>query len=104
MSGEDDVIMVNNNYKSALETARATCRDPAAELADALTAAKQAMADGAWTGPMGEDFAGELDSWKTKLNDAGPAAISALDTAIAAQPDRVPSTAWQVRWQNMGPR
>lgn len=104
MGGGDEVVMVNNNYKSALRAARATCREPASDLERALTAAERAMQNGAWGGPKGEDFAGELKTYKTKLNDAGPQAIADLDTAIAAQPERVESTAWQVNWQRMGPR
>ncbi|WP_022923423.1 hypothetical protein [Serinicoccus marinus] len=107
MAGDDEVVMVNNTYKDALESARSSSVDPAARLEDALSAARRAMDSGAWEGPMGEDFSGELDTYRTKLNDAGPAAIDALDAldaAIVAQPERVTSTAWQVRWQRMGPR
>lgn len=104
MAGDDEVVMVNNTYKDALESARSSSVDPAARLKDALSAARRAMDSGAWEGPMGEDFSGELDTYRTKLNDAGPAAIDAFDAAIAAQPERVPSTAWQVRWQRMGLR
>lgn len=104
MSGDDDVVMVNNNYRTALESARSTCLAPAARLESALGMARTAMSSGAWGGPKGEDFSGELDRYRTQLNDAGPAAIDALDRAISAQPDQVPSTAWQVRWHQMGPR
>lgn len=104
MSGDDDVVMVDNTYKSALEGARSTCLSPAARLESALGVARTAMSSGAWGGPKGEDFSGELDRYRRKLNDAGPDAISAFDSAISAQPERVPSTAWQVRWHQMAPR
>lgn len=53
---------------------------------------------------MGEDFSGELDTYRSKLTDAGPEALDDFDRVIAGQPERVESTAWQVRWQRMGPR
>lgn len=104
MGSGDEVVMVNNNYKTALRSARTTCRQPASDLEDALTAAERAMQNGAWGGPKGEDFAGELKGYKQKLNAAGPDAIADLDAAIAGQPERVESTAWQVHWHRMGPR
>lgn len=104
MSGGDDVVMVNNSYKTALQSARTSCVGPAGALEKALTAAQAAVQEGAWGGPKGEDFAGELTSHKKTLNDAGPAALADLDSAINAQPDRVESTAWQVRWHQMAPR
>lgn len=104
MSGDDDVVMVNNTYRTSLESARATCVGPAGRLETALDAARTAMSSGAWGGPKGEDFSGELDRYRRQLNDAGPEAIDALDRAINAQPHQVPSTAWQVRWHQMGPR
>lgn len=104
MGGGDEIVMVNNNYKTALESARSASTSAANDLETALRAALQAVEAGAWGGPMGEDFAGELRDHKTRLNDAGPEAISTFDTAITAQPERVESTAWQVRWHSMGPR
>jgi|GEM_PF-5707666 len=53
---------------------------------------------------MGEDFAGELRDRRRTLKDAGPQALADLDTAIAAQPDRVPEDAWQVHWHRLSPR
>jgi hypothetical protein len=104
MGDEDDVVMVNNSYRSALESARSACVGPASDLEDALTRARRAMNAGAWEGPMGTDFSGELDAYRGKLNDAGPEALSSFDRAIAGQPHRVPSDAWQVRWRNLAPR
>ena len=101
MGDEDDVVMVNNNYRSALESARSGCVAAAADLEDALTRARRAMNAGAWQGPMGTDFSGELDTYRARLNEAGPDALAAFDRAIAGQPHRVPSTAWQVRWRNL---
>lgn len=101
MAGDDDVVMVHNTYKDALESARSSSVGPAARLEDALSAARRAMNAGAWQGPMGEDFSGELDTYRRRLNEAGPDALDAFDDAIARQPERVPSTAWQVRWQRM---
>lgn len=103
MSGEDDVAMVPNNYKHALRTARSGCVGPAAALEGMLTRARRAMDAGAWQGPMGEDFSGELDRYRRSLNGAGPDVISTLDTAIGAQPETIPSNAWQVRWQQNAP-
>ena len=62
------------------------------------------MNDGAWEGPKGTDFSGELDTYRTKLNNAGPDALADFDTAINGQPDMVPEDAWQVHWHRMGPR
>lgn len=104
MGGGDEIVMVNNTYKSALRSARASCLGPAADLETALAAAERAVRDGAWGGPRGEDFAGELNRYRRQLNEAGPQAVADLDTAIAGQPDRVESTAWQVSWHRMGPR
>lgn len=104
MSGEDEVVMVDNTYKDAVRSARAACVGPASRLEDALRAARRAMNSGAWQGPMGEDFSGELDTYRSKLTDAGPEALDDFDRVIAGQPERVESTAWQVRWQRMGPR
>lgn len=104
MSGGDDVVMVNNSYKSALQTARSGCVGAAGDLEQALTAAQTAVEAGAWGGPKGEDFAGELKSHKKTLNESGPAALADFDAAINAQPDKVESTAWQVRWHQMAPR
>lgn len=101
---DDEVTMVTNTYKNALRSARSACAGPAADLERALSAARVAMDSGAWQGPMGQDFSGELDHHRAVLNDAGPAAMATLDAAIAAQPETVPSTAWQVRWQRSGPR
>lgn len=104
MAGGDEIVMVNNNYKSALQDARSASVGAAYDLETALRAAQRAVEDGAWGGPMGEDFAGELADYRRLLNNAGPEAIAAFDSAIAAQPDRVESTAWQVNWYSMGPR
>lgn len=104
MAGGDEIVMVNNNYKTALESARSASQGAADDLGTALCAAQRAVEAGAWGGPMGEDFAGELARYRTMLNDAGPEAIDTFDAAIAGQPDRVESTAWQVRWHSSGPR
>lgn len=104
MGDEDDVVMVNNNYKTALENARSACVSAASDLEDALTKARTAMDSGAWEGPKGTDFSGELDTYRSKLNGAGPAALKDFDTAISGQPDTVPEGSWQVRWHSMGPR
>ena len=102
--GDDEVVMVNNSYKSALERARSAVVGPSGDLEDALAAAIRAVEAGAWEGPMGEDFAGELRDRRRTLNDAGPEALADLDSAIAAQPDRVPEDAWQVHWHRLSPR
>lgn len=104
MSGEDDITMVPNSYKNALRTARSGCAGPAASLEAVLTRARRAMDSGAWQGPMGADFSGELDRYRRSLNEAGPDVLSTLDTAIGFQPEAVPNTAWQVRWQQNAPR
>ncbi|WP_298889843.1 hypothetical protein [uncultured Serinicoccus sp.] len=104
MAGDDEVVMVNNTYKDAVRSARSACVSPAARLEDALRAARRAMDAGAWQGPMGEDFSGELNTYRSRLNEAGPAALDDFDRVISGQPERVPSTAWQVRWQRMGLR
>lgn len=104
MAGGDEIVMVNNNYKTALQGARSASYGAAGDLETALRAAQRAVEAGAWGGPMGEDFAGELARYRTVLNEAGPEAIATFDAAIAGQPDRVESTAWQVRWHSSGPR
>lgn len=43
MSGEDEVVMVDNTYKDAVRSARAACVGPASRLEDALRAARRAM-------------------------------------------------------------
>ena len=101
MAGDDEVVMVNNTYKDALESARSSSVDPAARLEDALSAARRAMDSGAWEGPMGEDFSGELDTYRTKLTTRGrrPSTPSTRrsppsSSACPRQPGRCAGSAW----------
>lgn len=101
--GDDEIVMVNNNYRSAIASARTASMSPASRLEDALASARTALESGAWTGAGADDFGADLAGHRSALNAAGPAALETFDDALAAQPLQVPRGSWQVNWNRMGP-
>ncbi|PZU42012.1 MAG: hypothetical protein DI571_12070 [Arsenicicoccus sp.] len=101
MAGEDEVTMVPNAYKNALETARTRSMSPADDIKEALDKADRAMSAGCWVSTTADDFGSALSEHKRTLGTVRDKVIEDFDDAIAGQPERVESTAWQTRWQKM---
>lgn len=105
MAGDDDeVTMVANPYRAAVQRARQSSLAPAGRLAQALRQARTAMDNGAWIGGRADAFAAELDGHRGVVTGAGPEALAEFDAALARLPQIVESDSWYVRWQRMGPR
>lgn len=102
MSGEDEVTMVPNPYRRALEAARGRAAPRAGEIKRALDAAHRAFAAGCWVSTTADDFGAALAARRTSLAAVRDDVLAELDGAIAGQPEMVESTAWQVRWRNLG--
>ena len=101
MAGDDEVTMVPNPYRTALEQARNRSVDPAGDIKEALDKADRAMSSGCWVSTTADDFGAALAEHKRTLGRVRDDAIQDFDDAVAGQPERVESTAWQTRWQKM---
>lgn len=98
---DDEVVMVNNSYRSAIVQARGTAVGPAGRLETAFSAAARALEAGAWTGSGGDAFAADLTGHRSTLTAAGPDALQTFDEALDREDPQVPEGAWQTRWHNM---
>lgn len=104
MAGEDEVTMVNNNYRSALVRARSTAVPRAREIKEALDKANTAFSAGCWLSTTADDFGAALATHRSSLTTVRDNAIGEFDDAIAGQPELVESTDWRVNWHRQGPR
>lgn len=96
--------MVPNPYLAAIRSAKTSATGPAQELKDGLKSAKTAMENNCWQSPMADAFFSTLAQHERTLSNCRTNALGEFDDAMAGQPERVESTAWQVHWHNLGPR
>ena len=79
---------VPNRYKEALDGARPGVTRTAGELHAALDTAQRAMRAGAWQSPAATDFEHVLAAHRRTVGAAADAAVTELDSALAAQQGR----------------
>lgn len=101
MAGDDEVTMVPNPYRSALEEARSRSVDPAGDIKEALAQVDRAMSAGCWVSTTADDFGAALAEHRRTLGRVRDDVFQEFDDAISGQPERVESTAWQTRWQRL---
>ncbi len=101
MTGGDEPTMIPNPYLSAIRSAKESATGPAQELKEGLKSVKSAMEGNCWQSPMADDFFSAIGQHERTLSNCQTNAMAEFDDAIAGQPEKVESTAWQVRWRNL---